>query len=84
MRSYTLKLINAHMYFSAVREDRMPGGRHRHKSQTQDMKEKTKKRRPSKESSTSTGSSSSDSPKLSPTSPIEDIDYMGIISELIM
>ena len=59
----------------------MPGGRHRHKSQTQDMKEKNKKRRPSKEP-ISPASSMSDSPHLSPSSPNEDIDYMGIISEL--
>ena len=34
-----------YLFNTAVREDRMPGGRHRHKSQTQDSKEKNGKKR---------------------------------------
>lgn len=61
----------------------MPCGRHHHKSQTQDTKEKGKKRRPSKDSNVSSSSnmSSSDGLQLSPTTPTDDIDYIGIISE---
>ena len=65
----------------AVREDRMPGGRHRHKSLTQDSKDKGKKRRSSKENSYSPNPSSSGSGPSSPRSPTDDIDVMGMLSK---
>ena len=66
----------------AVREDRMPGGRHRHKSQTQDIKaDKGKKRRSSKENSCSPGPCSSCSDPGSPRSPTDDIDVNGMLSK---
>ena len=69
----------------AVREDRMPGGRHRHKSLTQDSKDKGKKRRSSKENSYSpTPSSSSCTGPSSPKSPTDDIDVMGMLSKYII
>ena len=75
------KCVNTGMLKEAVREDRMPGGRHRHKSQTQDSKDKGKKRRSSKESYGPSPCSSSTDP-ISPTSPTDDIDVVGMLSQL--
>lgn len=73
------------MYYfnTAVREDRMPGGRHRHKSQTQDSKEKNgKKRRPSKDVTCSPSPSSlsgDSSPSFN-----DDVDVIGMLSKYFM
>lgn len=74
------KCVDSGMLKEAVREDRMPGGRHRHKSQTQDIKEKGKKLRSSRDNNPSL--SGSDSAQMSPTSPTEELDYMEVINQL--
>lgn len=70
--------------YVAVREDRMPGGRHRHKSQTQDIKDKSKKRRPSKESGYITSPCSSCGDATSPRLSSDEVDITGMLSKYIL